>query len=228
MLSAKACVPAQRDGIMFLTFTGVTDLLEPVFDASKVQIDLLIPIGQMLLQQLSKREFAIFKLSSMEVSGQKTVFVADALYRAPKGTEQSQAVEDFRAETEAACTVLGNRRPVKRKQKQIDAQDLPEILEFFFPHRERRRAWLKRWGRPCRRDALEALQPIQMIGCSLVHFEWHEQQLLRPLRCVVAPWLGSEGMNGDLLLTTEMVVAAPFIFGSVAGLGLLSPLKRSG
>lgn len=45
---------------------------------------------------------------------------------------------------------------------------------------------------------------------------------------MVAPWLGSEGMNGDLLLTTEMVVAAPFIFGSVAGLGLLSPLKRSG
>ena len=138
MLSAKACVPAQRDGVTFLTFTGVADLLEPDFDASKVQIDLLIPIGQMLLQQLSKGEFAIFKLSSMEVSVQKTVFVADAVYR-PKETLQNQAVDEFRVETEAARTVLGNRRPVKRKQKQIDAQDLPEILELFSPQGKKAR-----------------------------------------------------------------------------------------
>ena len=121
-----------------LNFSGIRDLLEPD-RATNAEVHLVVPLGQMLLQQIPKGGYGLFQLSGMERTEKGPVYVADAVIPAPADVLPKQATDEFRAEVTAAAFVLSQRKAVRRKHKSIDSSEVPEILDLFTPKSKKAR-----------------------------------------------------------------------------------------
>ena len=71
MLSVGSCVPQQDGPLTFLRFRSCVDVADEQASQKRLDVLLVIPLGQMLLSQVSPGEIAVFHITSMDVSEDK-------------------------------------------------------------------------------------------------------------------------------------------------------------
>ena len=129
LVRVGSCIPTSDGPVTFLRFTSVMDLMAMGGEGQSkdYEVHLMIPVGQMLLQQVKKDGFAIMHLTSMS----DKIFYAQAVYVPFDGVKLAEAKASFQDEMHAAKGVLEQRKSLKRSC----AQD--EIMRLFTPDPKR-------------------------------------------------------------------------------------------
>ena len=140
LLKVSTCIP-NDGGLTFLRFGGVVDVMGSKTFEKRIDVALLVPLGQFLLSQLTSGDRAIFHLTSMDETDDLLTFQAQAVFRASAGTtaaEWDTHIKNFTGEMEAAVGVLQTRRSLKRKHQRI--QDEAAVVQSVFTPTKYRKA----------------------------------------------------------------------------------------
>ena len=140
LLKVSTCIPKNDGGLTFLRFGGVVDVMGSKTFEKRIDVALLVPLGQFLLSNLTSGDRAIFHLTSMDETDDLLTFQAQAVFRASADTtaaEWDNHIKNFRGEMEAAVGVLQTRRSLKRKHQRIE-DEAAVVQSVFTPTKYRK------------------------------------------------------------------------------------------